>query len=103
VVILIWLACGAQAPSEDPCAGRGDMVHSPGGLTVTAEEHGLGWEQETCFQCHQVWTIHQHDCVGGLDMDELRERTDPEDPSSCVACHGDNGVPSWSLDSAEAL
>lgn len=96
-MVMLLLACAA----EEPCA-EASMTHSPGGLTVTAEEHGVAWGQRECAQCHPVWTIHQQDCVGGLDMEELRARTNPEEPQSCTACHGPNGVEAWTPDSAEA-
>ena len=92
--MILLLACAA----EEPCV---DMSQGPGALTVTREEHGVGWGQQECAQCHPVWTFHGRDCVGGLDLEELQARTDLEDPESCTACHGDNGVPAWVRDTGE--
>jgi hypothetical protein len=44
-----------------------------------------------------VWNLHVADCMSDADIDpvELAGRTDPADPTSCVACHGWNGVFAW--------
>jgi len=63
------------------------------GLELTPEEHRVGWGNDQCFQCHQVWVIHAEDClaVDGADPVAVNDEIDPEDPNSCVACHGTNG------------
>ncbi|HJN73466.1 MAG TPA: hypothetical protein QGF58_05985 [Myxococcota bacterium] len=93
--LLLLLACG----DPDPCAGTRDLTRSPAALTLTAEEHGVGWGQEQCFQCHQAWNIHSQDCIGGVEVEEIE--ADPEDPSTCVPCHGDNGVEALRVDTGE--
>ncbi|MCP4805719.1 MAG: hypothetical protein GY913_35905 [Proteobacteria bacterium] len=85
---MIWLLLACS--SDEPCT---DMTQSPGALTVTEEEHALGWGESECAQCHPAWTLHQRDCVGVLDLEELEARTDLSDTTSCVACHGTNGAP----------
>lgn len=77
----------------EPCESLGDASASPGGLLITQEEHGPGWSQDECFTCHQTWNIHQFDCIGGVDLEAVEALADPEDVSSCVQCHGANGVP----------
>jgi hypothetical protein len=96
------MAFTAACQTTDPCAGVDDLSQSPDGLSLTREEHGVGWAQRECFTCHQVATIHQADCIGDVDMAEVVTAADPEDPTSCVACHGGNGV-SWpALDTGQA-
>ncbi len=103
-MIALWLLACAQ----DPCAGTEDMTTSPAGLELTAEEHDIGWGETECFLCHQAWTIHAQDCVDGvrIDVAAIEDRIDEDDTSSCVACHGSNGVEAWaelvSWDSGEA-
>ena len=89
MMVLLWPLLGLGCGSEDPCAGTRDLGLSPAGLTLTAQEHP-GWDQQECFTCHQTWNIHQQDCMGGIDVDEVQERTDVQDTTSCVACHGAN-------------
>jgi hypothetical protein len=89
IVLLLLVGCAAE---REECSH--DPLRSPGGLVVTEAEHGVGWQREDCFQCHQTWNIHQVDCIGSLDVDlaEVRAAADPEDASTCVSCHGDNGL-----------
>lgn len=96
-LVLAWLGCA----EEDPCAGVRDLATSPGGLALTREEHAAGWGKTACFQCHQAWVIHARDCSSFgdtaelVDLSAVAERADPSDTSSCVPCHGANGVAAW--------
>ena len=94
---LWFLLVAACVPAdEDPCAYVHDLGRSDQGLVVTPAEHGVGWGNETCLQCHQVWNTHQRDCVRAVDLDleAIRAAADFEDPATCVPCHGANGVAS---------
>ena len=89
LAVVATLASGACG---DPCAGYRDLLASPGGLALTESEHPTGWGQAECFQCHVTATLHESACGGeGVDLAEVRARVDPEDPTTCVPCHGDNG------------
>ncbi|NOY27575.1 MAG: hypothetical protein GXP62_17055 [Oligoflexia bacterium] len=90
-LLLISTGCG----NADPCAGTRDLSQSPAGLALTQQEHGVGWGQQECFQCHQIWKIHQQDCTSGVSIDvaSINDQIDVEDASTCATCHGDNGVP----------
>ncbi len=95
--LMLLCACG----TDDPCEGLRDLATSPGGLTLTEAEHALGWGQSDCFQCHQAFKIHRADCSsfddsgGFIDLAAVAELADPADTTSCVPCHGSNGVPGW--------
>lgn len=98
VAILALLAVGCGEP--DPCDGRRDLATSPDGLRLAESEHEAGWGQTDCFQCHQVFEIHRSVCssftdTGLIDLTEVVARTDPGDTSTCVTCHGWNGVAAW--------
>ena len=93
--MILWLVLTGCLTDDDPCAYVHDLVRSDGSLALTPEEHGVGWGNETCLQCHQVWNTHRHDCARSvdLDMEAIREAADFEDTTTCVPCHGTNGVP----------
>lgn len=81
------------ACSTDPCATRGDILAGPGGLQVTQEEHVVGWGLEDCYQCHSVATLHLDGCSSSsLTAEDILDRVDPDDPTSCQDCHGTNGT-----------
>jgi hypothetical protein len=86
----------AGCPPADPCTRIRDLATSPAGLDLTQDEHP-GWGQTECFQCHQIVNIHRYDCFSAADIDvaAIRDLIDPEDTSTCVPCHGANGVPEW--------
>jgi len=94
---LLLAGCG----QTDPCAGVRDLATSPAGLTLTQVEHPAGWGHSECFQCHQAWRIHTADCnsfgdtAGLIDLAAVAEQADPQDTTSCIPCHGDNGVEGW--------
>jgi len=62
IAALLALACTLAACSSDPCAGRGDMMESPGALEVTEDEHPAGWGSDQCLQCHSLETTHGVGC-----------------------------------------
>lgn len=92
---LLLLAALGGCPEPEPCAETRDLLRTEQGLVVTRDEHGVGWGTDACFQCHQVWNIHQADCIDAveIDLEAIREVTDPDDATTCVPCHGANGVP----------
>lgn len=92
--LLPLVACGALLAScaADPCEGNADVYASPEGLTLTREEHPVGWGNPDCYACHALATIHTADCSEeGPTPEELAGFVDPDDPASCTMCHGDNG------------
>ena len=91
----LWLAAGCAREDANACTYVRDLVRSDGSLALTATEHGVGWGNETCLQCHQTWNTHQIDCVRALELDleAIRAAADFEDAATCVPCHGTNGVP----------
>lgn len=101
-LVLAWLGC----VSDDPCAGTRDLLASPAGLVLTPGEHALGWARTECFQCHQAARIHANDCTSlvAVDARAMDSAVDVDDTTSCVACHGSNGVREWAslLDTGEA-
>ncbi len=72
------------------------MPLSPASLELTRGEHLAGWGHGQCFQCHQVWAIHAHDCtlLDGIDVTAIADEINPDDTQTCIPCHGDNGAPS---------
>lgn len=91
---LLFLAgCG----DFDPSYGEnfGNILATPGGLTLTQSEHTIGWGESNCLLCHQADNIHRVDRSGAgtLDVVEVQERVRTEGVSSCSTCHGTNGAP----------
>lgn len=74
----------------DPCPET-SMLDGPEGLVLTEEEHGIGWGEAECWQCHQVETLHRTGCTPDVDLEAVQEQVEAEGLASCVACHGDNG------------
>ena len=102
LAFLLLIGCN----STDPCNQVRDLSRSPDGLTLVQEEHPLGWGRTDCFECHQIFNIHHTACIGidGVDVSAINAQIDVRDTSTCVACHGTNGVADWDglLDTAEA-
>lgn len=72
---------------------HGNIAAGEMGLVLTQEEHEIGWEKSTCFDCHNIENIHQTDRTGtGLNLTAIRDITRDEGLSSCPDCHGTNGV-----------
>ncbi len=102
---VIAFGCGDAA---DPTSENyGNLLNSPGGLLVLQEEHPTGWQRPDCLACHAVINMHTvnrtglPNCntlpdpptTGCIDLAEIQEIIDNQGPSSCMLCHGDNGVP----------
>ena len=76
---------------------HGVLLASPGGLVVLEEEHPTGWMRADCFGCHNVNNIHQINRTGlpddEVDLAGVRAIVQSGGESSCMMCHGSNGVP----------
>ena len=83
---------GSSPQSED----YGNILASPGGLIVLEEEHPSGWMRSDCFGCHNVNNMHQVNRTGltdeQVDLTGIRAIIQNQGESSCVQCHGPNGV-----------
>lgn len=91
--LLALAACGDFEASEGE--NYGDILATVQGLTLTEEEHGIGWGEANCFLCHQADNIHRTDRSAGgiLDVAAIRQQIRDEGVSACSGCHGTNGVP----------
>lgn len=93
--LAVLSACGSDAgpQSED----YGNILASPAGLVVLEEEHPTGWMRADCFGCHNVNNIHQINRTGlpddEVDLAGVRAIVQSGGESSCMMCHGSNGVP----------
>ncbi len=76
------------------CEDLPDLIASPAGLEIVAQEDHTGWGEERCFSCHSVERMHVHNCTGisEVDVAAIRALVDDEGERSCASCHGDNGV-----------
>jgi hypothetical protein len=98
-LLLCVLVAGCE--TDDRCAGVADLARSPAGLTITQQEHSEGWGHAQCFQCHQAWRIHRVSCSSFgddsnlIDLQKITDQVDPADTTTCIGCHGANGVPGW--------
>jgi len=90
--LLVVAGCGSDAPlqSED----YGNLLASPGGLVVLEEEHPSGWGRQDCFFCHEIRNMHTVNRTGlpDLDLEEIQLIIQDQGESSCMLCHGTNGV-----------
>jgi len=96
IVLALLLLGLAGCPPADPCTRVRDLATSPDGLDLTAEEHP-GWGQTACFQCHPIVRIHRADCFSAAEINvaAIDDLVDVQDTTTCVPCHGANGVPAW--------
>jgi hypothetical protein len=94
--ILVFIAvycCGCAVDNDIAGEDYGDIADTASGTTLTQENHPVGWQKSTCFDCHSTENIHQTDRTGtGLNLEAIRELTMQQGLDSCPACHGDNGV-----------
>ena len=92
--LLAIAAVGCGSP--DPCDLVRDQLRTDQVFVLTAAEHAVGWGDDQCFACHQTINIHNDDCIDAVsvDLEAIRELSDPTDVTSCASCHGANGV-SW--------
>lgn len=81
----------------------GNLLDSPAGLVVVQEEHPTGWGRPDCFACHNIMDIHTVNRTGlptcsatitqdCLNLSEIQAIVSSQLESSCVMCHGNNGV-----------
>jgi len=105
LALLLAAACGDFA--EPTSENYGNLLNSPGGLLLLEEEHPTGWQRPDCLACHAVINMHTVNrtglpncntlpdppAEGCIDLAEIQEIIDNEGQSSCMLCHGDNGVP----------
>lgn len=86
------LACGESATprGED----YGNLLASPAGLELVADEHPSGWGRSDCFFCHPARNLHQVNRSGvpNLDLAAIRALVRNHGEASCASCHGTNGV-----------
>ena len=79
------------------CANTDDGEYYPSiydtGLILTESNHIGGYGRSDCFFCKNINKIHVTDNSGGsVDVAAIREQTIQEGVSSCIECHGGNGV-----------
>lgn len=96
-LIIIYLSFGVAACGADlePLSGEdyGNILNSPGGLTLNEEKHTAGWGKSDCSICHNFNNIHLVDRTGtNIDMAAIREIVFTDGLTSCAVCHGTNGV-----------
>jgi len=92
--LLFLAACGSDASPQSE--NYGNVLAPPEGLVLVAEEHPTGWERSDCFACHNVNNIHQINRTGlpddQADLAGVRTIVQNQGESSCMLCHGANGV-----------
>jgi hypothetical protein len=93
--------CGSDGPMDS--ADYGNLLNSPAGLILVAQEHPTGWGRPDCLVCHEVRNMHVvnrtglPDCTPAvqdacIDLPGIRAIINSEGEASCAQCHGDNGV-----------
>lgn len=91
IVSLILYSCGGSEfnGGED----YGNILETPGGLTLTEEEHPAGWGRSDCTSCHNLGNIHLVDRTGlNINIDQIHNDAIQDGISGCANCHGGNGV-----------
>jgi hypothetical protein len=93
--------CGSDGPMES--ANYGNLLNSPAGLILVAQEHPTGWGRPDCLVCHEVRNMHVvnrtglPDCTptvqeACIDLAAIRAIIRNQGQAICTHCHGNNGV-----------
>ncbi len=92
--VVLFAICLAACQGEEAVEYYGTLTESPSGLVLERSEHAYGWGRANCWECHALENIHLPlpERPANLDMDAIRAIVDEEGLSSCVRCHGANGV-----------
>lgn len=88
LALFLMAGCGTVDTTGE---NYGDLLLSPAGLEITEAEHPDGWGRADCTVCHNFYNIHLG-TVAGIDMAAVRQTVEDDGLSSCVTCHGTNGV-----------
>lgn len=98
VIIFIGILCLTACQGTDLSEYYGNLIDTPGGLSLTKEEHSYGWGESNCYICHTPNNFHQsqEERSTQFDMQQVRDRVAVEGLNSCSTCHGSNGVASES-------
>lgn len=92
ILVISLSSCGSTEVSDGE--DYGDLLDSPEGLTLTAEEHEAGWGVAECTLCHNLENIHLVNRTDiGIDIEAIHDDAIADGISGCAACHGANGVP----------
>ncbi len=96
VLVLAVVVAGCGSAGSPMSEDYGNILASPDGLVLVEEEHPTGWTRPDCFGCHDVNNIHQVNRTGLPDdvanLSGVREIVNNQGESSCMLCHGSNGV-----------
>lgn len=89
--LALFLSCGEGVENGED---YGDLLDSPEGLTLTEEEHEIGWGRSDCTTCHNLENIHlvNHTSLP-IDIDSVHDQALEEGEAGCADCHGTNDVP----------
>ena len=85
---------GGCASWDLGCEDLPDLINSPAGLEIVAQDEHTGWGEARCFSCHSVELMHQRNCtdIQEVDVAAIRTMVAEQGTDSCRICHGDNGV-----------
>lgn len=90
VGLFCLLACGEVLNNGED---YGDLLQSPEGLTLTEEEHEIGWGRSDCTSCHNLENIHLvNRTTLPIDIDAVRQQALEDGEEGCAICHGTNGI-----------
>lgn len=95
-VVTIMTVAGCGSGGSPQSENYGNILVSPGGLVLLEEEHPTGWTRSDCFGCHNVNDMHQVNRTGlpddVVDLPGINAIIANQGESSCMLCHGTNGV-----------
>jgi hypothetical protein len=102
VTAFVLAACGNDGPESGE--NYGNLLVSPGGLTVLEEEHPTGWGRPDCQTCHERRNAHIENRTGlancddvpigtaCIDLAAIQNIIRQQGNDSCAQCHGNNGA-----------
>ena len=92
--LVLFGGCGSGPGTTSE--NYGNILASPSGLVLVADEHPTGWMRSDCFGCHNVNNIHRVNRTGlpddEADLAGVRAIVESGGEKSCTMCHGSNGV-----------
>ena len=91
IVFIISSTCFTSCAVDSQSENYNFEPISP--LSLTSINHPHGYSKSYCFNCHLSQNIHEVNRLNEPSFPFAKDIVEQKGLSSCVGCHGANGVP----------